>query len=229
MAPAEPDCWTPRRIELRAWFEQRKASSLGELYEGAVKLVSGDRVPGWTRFVAHAVRDIRNRLPDVISGAKSGGSLQYKNRLDGLAREWRSSGLPTDGSFPGTVLGAAGEPPATPDVPVPRRVYMEVASLVRDHLATREKPAEAAARLFEAIAPENQPLRDSLRPIITHWITVTEWFVEKAHDSGRTDGDRDEAEFRNKFELFETILVALVGQFFGTVKELDEILEATNS
>lgn len=105
---------------------------------------------------------------------------------------------------------------------------MEVASLVRDHLAAREKPAEAAARLFEGIAPQNQPLRDSLRPIITHWVTVTERFVEKAHDSGRTDGDADEAEFRNKFELFETTLVALVGQFFESVKALDEILEDAN-
>jgi hypothetical protein len=168
-------------------------------------------------------------LPDVISGAKSGGSLQYKNRLDELTKKWRRSGLPTDGSFPGTVLGATGQPPAAPDVPVPRRAYMEVANLVRDHVATREKPSEAAARLFEGIAPENQPLLDSLRPVIDHWVTITEWFAKQVHDSGRTDGDVDEAEFRNKFELFETTLMALVGRFFETVKDLDEILEDTDA
>jgi hypothetical protein len=228
MQPADLDCWTRRQTELRAWF-QRNAPSLGELYEGAIRLIYKDRVPGWTRFVAHAVREIRNGLPDAISGARSGGSLQYKNRLDDLVEVWRNAGLPTDGSSPGTVLGAAGQPPPTPDVPVPRCVYKEVADLVRDHLKAREKPVEAAARLFEAIAPENQALRGSLRPFIGHWVTVTNWFVEKAHDSGRTDGDVDEAEFRKKIELFETTLVALMRHFFVTVKELDEILEDANS
>lgn len=228
MQPADLDCWTPRRTELRAWF-QRNAPPLGELYEGAVRLMSEDRVPGWTRFVAHAVREVGNRLPDVFAGPRSGGSLQYKNRLDKLTMEWRHAGLPADGSFPGAVLGGSGQPPATPDVPVPRRVYMEVASLVRDHLAARERPVEVAARLFEAIAPENAALRDSLRPIIRQWVSVIDWFVGRAHDQSRTDGDVDEAEFRNKFELFEKTLVALVGRFFERVKDLDEVLEDANA
>ena len=58
--------WTPRRVDLRSWL-QRNAPSLGELYVGAVLLVFGRPIPGRVRFVAHAVREIRNRLPDVVS------------------------------------------------------------------------------------------------------------------------------------------------------------------
>jgi hypothetical protein len=57
-ANAEKACWTPRRRELREWL-RRNAPSLAELYEGAVSLLFDVPIPGYTRFVAHAVREIR--------------------------------------------------------------------------------------------------------------------------------------------------------------------------
>src|SRR5206468_3791317 len=162
-------------------------------------------------------------------GAKS-NRLQYTNRLDDLTKLWVRTGLPSDGSFPNTAFGvAAGSTPETSEIPIDRRVFIEVAGLIKDHLAARERPEETAIRLFEAIAPENRGLRDTLRPVIQQWLVVTNWFMARAHDSGQTDGDCDEGEFRAKFELFEAVLGALVRGFFSTVKELDDILEDTNS
>lgn len=222
------DCWRPLRVELRAWL-QRNAPSLAELYEGAVHLMFVTPAPGKVRLVAHAVREIRNRLPDVISGTKGSGSLQYKNRLDALARVWVRGGLSTDGTPPSMTFEGTGMPPDTPDIVIERRVFLEIAGLIRDHVATREKAGDAAVRLFEGIAPENRQLRESLRPVVQQWLSVTEWFVGRAHDSGQTDSECNADELRRKFELFETILAALVRGFFSTVKELDEILEDTNS
>jgi hypothetical protein len=226
--PVEPDCWTPRRTELHGWLH-RNAPSLAELYEGAIRMMFVSPVPGKIRFVAHAIREIRNRLPDAISGAKSSCSLQYKNRLDDLTKAWVRSGLPADGSLPSAMLVSDAAEPGNPDIPVDRRVLIEVAGLVRDHMAARERPEDAAIRLFEGIAPENRALRDSLRPVIRQWLSVTERFVGRVHDSGQTDAESDADELRAQFELFETILGALVRRFFSTVEELDEILEDTNS
>jgi hypothetical protein len=64
--------WTSERLQLKAWLT-RNAPSLAELYESAVRLLFEVRLPGYTRFVRHAVRAIRNRLPFVISGISSGG------------------------------------------------------------------------------------------------------------------------------------------------------------
>lgn len=72
--------WTEPRQELRAWF-QRNAPSLGELYEGALRMFFAPEFPGRVRFVAHAVREIRNRLPDAIAGPKIGGTFQWINKL----------------------------------------------------------------------------------------------------------------------------------------------------
>ncbi len=58
----------------------REAPSLSELYEGAVCLLFENRLAGYTRFVGHAVREIRNRLPDAVSESQSAKQPSYKTR-----------------------------------------------------------------------------------------------------------------------------------------------------
>ena len=93
------DYLNPQRQELINWFS-RNAPGLGKLYEGALYMVYTNGFPGRVRFVAHAVREIRNRLPDVIAGPISKKRLDYKSRLDQLTDEWKRSGFPIDGSLP---------------------------------------------------------------------------------------------------------------------------------
>src|ERR1700723_1529884 len=80
--------WTRNRQELLEWLS-KTSPSLAELYKGAVELLFGQSVAGFSRFVSHAVREIRNRLPSVVSGAASGGRLDYKSRIDDLAVQWK--------------------------------------------------------------------------------------------------------------------------------------------
>lgn len=218
--------WTESRLELRAWF-RRNAASLGELYEGALRMVFDQRFPGRTRFVAHAVREIRNRLPDVITNTKTGGTFPWKNKLDDLTKEWKNAGFTLDGSMPANIT--VGQTTPSPNVPITPRLFQRIISLLSDHLAAREKPEDSAIRLFVGITPGNQILRDALRPIVFHWLDVTEWFVKRVHDSGAQDISIDEADFVYRFELFEMTLGALVRAFFRTVDGLDEILEDANS
>src|SRR6266511_1972358 len=84
-------CWTPVRLEIRSWLS-RNAPPLAELYEGAVRLLYVNLLPGRVRFISHAVREIRNRLPGVISGEEGSQYLHYKNRLDDLAKLWHKKG-----------------------------------------------------------------------------------------------------------------------------------------
>ncbi len=190
-------------------------------------MIFGSEFPGRTRFVAHAVREIRNRLPDAITGPRKGGTAQYINRLDDIAKHWRKAGFSLDGTIHASITEVEAVP--STDIPVPHQLFQKLTILVKEHVEAREKPEEAAIRLFEGIAPENQNLRNSLRPIVHQWLNVTEWFVQKAHDSRARDSDFDAIEFRKRFELFETTLGALVGGFFKTVEGLDEILEDANS
>jgi len=222
----EESYWTGDRKELRDWF-RRNAPSLGGLYEGALRMIFDASFPGRVRFVAHAVREIRNSLPDVIAGQRGGGPLQYKNLLDPIVERWKKEGLPMDGTIPVPVT--KNSQPITSKIPISKQLYREIAALIKKHLEAREKPKDSALRLFEAISPDYQNQRDYLRPVINQWIEVSEWFVSQVHDPRRTDSSIDERDFKNKFELFEEFLKAIIREFFKTTKELDEILEAANS
>jgi len=96
-------CWTPARVELLTWL-QRNAPSLAELYQGAVDLMYANLFPGRVRFVSHAVREIRNRLPDISAGTTRGGQLQYKKRMDDLAKAWKNAGFNLDESIPSSLV-----------------------------------------------------------------------------------------------------------------------------
>lgn len=221
--------WSNNRLELLAWF-RRNASSLGELYQAAVTMLGESSLPGRSRFIAHAVREIRNRLPEVLSGAKSKPGFQWKQRLDELSKVWTKAGFSIDGSLPMTATlerQASALPP--PDVSMPRHLFLQIAETLHDHSLAREKPREAATRLFEVCAPENKQAKETLGPIVVQWLEITEWFVRRAHDSGQCDNEHDWKEFASRFILFETTLIALRGQFFSTIQGLDEILDDANA
>ncbi|MEO7860432.1 MAG: hypothetical protein ABIU05_08300 [Nitrospirales bacterium] len=77
--------WTPQRLELKKWLGN-KTPGLAEVYEGAVMMVYEHPVPGRVKFIAHAIREIGNRLPDYWAGKEeNSGGLQYVNRLDEIA------------------------------------------------------------------------------------------------------------------------------------------------
>ncbi len=184
--------------------------------------------PGRVRFVAHAVREIGNRLSDVIAGPKAGGRLDYKSRLDDICNLWKRHGLSLYGSTP-TRVSEGDALPSNDDIPVPYPVFKKVANLVRDHEQAGENRSEAARRLFLAIDPNNCVSEVNLRPRIDNWLNITEWFVERAHERGQKDAEMGGDELKDRFEIFERALSAIVREFFKTVEALDEILEQTNS
>jgi len=216
-------CWTPARRELLAWFK-RNAPSLAELYEGSVTLIYQQRIPGRTRFIAHAVREIRNRLPEVIAGGEERKPrVDYENWVTRIEDNMRSAGLSPKALTSAEEFASGGDAvqPATREVPVDLLTLL--AEFVASHHGVKETRAFAAYRMFEKYAPENRDLQKTLLPVIQHWLQVTEWFMARAHDSGKTDEQHDETRL---VEQFESQLNSLVRAFFTSIDELDHILAA---
>jgi hypothetical protein len=219
--------WTQPRLDIRAWLRRRGARSLAEMYEASVMMVE-TQCPGHVRFVSHAVRDIRNRLPGVLDGEQTGGTLPYHERLKVIRDGW--VGLP---DLPGT----QGEPSpdATGGVLVPAATVAQIGALLEDDLAASNKVEKGARRLFvtaERVRTGRQ-LDDSalvaIAPAIRQWLQVTRWFESRAHDRGVEDNGNDLPDFKRKFELFERALLGLFQEFYPAKEELDEILEDANS
>jgi hypothetical protein len=86
-----------------------------------------------------------------------------------------------------------------------------------------------AEKLFIGLSSENDISRDSIRPTVTQWLDVTDWFMGLTHDNGRKDSLVDDTELCRNFELFETALLGIAQPFFTTTDSIDEILEDANS
>jgi len=209
-----PFYWTTPRLELAAWL-QEKAPSLNELYSGSLKMIhESPAMPGRVRFISHAVRELRNRLPEYVSRVKGDGPLNYKNELDELATCWRKTSSSTNN------FAATGTVPREASVSIPSDVYERIDRLIQKHLRAREKPRESASRLFETLLPENDVARVSVLPQLNQWLEVTKWFTKQTHDNKKSDKDYKWDEFLQKFELFEVSLVSLIRGFFHTTGSL---------
>jgi hypothetical protein len=203
---------------------------LGELYEGAVRILFELRPPGYTRFVAHAVREIGNGLPFVIFNIRSSSRLDYTNLLDRIAERWKRAGFATDGTLAGLepIPNSEGSQPT--EFKLPLTLASSISKLIAYHDKPRETRFDRAKKLFTGKKPENEKFSDAIRPGIMQWLEVTEWFVEMTHDKRRKEAViEDDGELQKNFVLFETGLGAIARPFFVTTDELDEILEEANS
>ena len=217
--------WNEYRSEIYSWFQQN-AESLGELYLGALRLIHGPSFLGRVRFVSHAVRDIGNRLPEIISGVRNAHYLPYVNKLDEISKMWEKEGFSLDGSLPISVT--KGEKLPSDSIPIPHKVFKKISALIKDHNDGRQRPVDKAKRLFLGPDRELSEISEAIRPVLDQWLSITDWFMRNAHDSGKTDNDVDIREFRRQFDIFEATLGALLRGFFATIGELDEILEEAN-
>ncbi len=213
-----------RRAGIRNWIANYSLA-LAELYEASVRLMHEVALSGRVILVCHAVREIRNRLPEMVSGTKGAGRLDYTNRVEKIVRLWRAVGL-GDPSLARSLPTASASGPAR--IETDRWLLVSVAKLLADHGAVRERPEETAARLFLGAALGDPARREELRPVIVQWLDVTGWFTKHVHVGLKADADHDLDELRKRFELFEMTLAALAQSFYETVDDIDAILEEAN-
>lgn len=219
--------WTTARQELVEWLVRlpRFGPSLAELYQGAVELLWGHSVPGWKWFVGHAVRDIRNRLPECITGPTARTRADATNDVGKLVMALDSAGWSANSLLQHWDVVATENVPQSDSISIPVPAARILANIVRDYRAGCETRSEATGKLFETLDP-NPYKRDE---IARRWWAATQWFMQRTHVSGEPQDDSDIEQYRTHFELCEAILHSVVGEFFTGLRELDEILDAANS
>lgn len=236
--PAEvTDDLPPLRREV-ADSLRRHASDLAELYEGALRILSEAHFPGKVRFVAHAIREIVNRLPDAM-GAPRAAHIQYQDLCDKIENDWRKHGLPSDGTLPPDP--ESGSNPKITDVKLPRSVYLKMGVLVRTHAEGRDANDRRWDRLFEMIEPDDPAAEARFAFLRREWRAIGRLAVGRAHvpatgsdisnrpSPPSDDSTSDEDMVKGCLERLEAALGAFFREFFKTTDELDKILEEANS
>ena len=208
---------TEKNKEIISWFESHQHPILGELYIGALKIFSEKDFPGYQQFIAHAVREIRNRIPDIILG-KVQERFEWREELKKLDDCWRkvevfSNRVTEEEQLEETIL-------------VPLNVCEEIDQILQRYRNNNETYRNRMFQLFKSL--QNRETSEKvLRPIVLHWIEVTDWFYKKVHPGEKTYNISID-EIKRKFIEFERMLYALQGNIYSGMDDLDEILEETN-
>ncbi|MHC4647741.1 MAG: hypothetical protein ACYTBJ_19925 [Planctomycetota bacterium] len=193
-------------------------AGLAELYEGCVRMIKDRSFGGRERFICHAVREIRNRLPEAVAGKHAVERLEYKEEVRCIAEAWERAGLE------GVYEMQSDRRGQEPEERVAREVLVRVGRLVRRHREVEGRKEENARRLYIELEPENEQLRGSLGPVVRKWVDETEWFVQRAHVGKIVS----EEELVGHFERFENVLANLVGYFYEGLEEIEGVVENAN-
>ncbi len=209
--------WTPLRRELLKWFRVN-AAPLVEAYEGAIRLVDDGDFPGRIHFIAHAVRDISDRLVYVLDPQLNGNRVQYANCMDRIEKDWPQL----------TSVGDAS--PAVAEIETLRidhKVASMIDSLVKAHRESRQRPSNH--ELLFRFLMRKEPLQLKVHQrLIADFKKTRNWFMGRAHLRYDEVLQVDESELQTQFKNFEGMLHSVVSNFFIGKNELDEILRQAN-
>lgn len=213
--------WTPKRRELRKWLTIN-APALAPVYLAAVQMAMDDSFPGRVWFVAHAIREIRNRLPDALAGAVTSSRTEYSVLAEEVFSYWIEDGFPKDGTLR---VDDGSDPTASgpKKFEISLQLITAVSNLIEGHLAVSDRKQNNARRLFEVIAGEPVP-----QYVIKAWLRSSKWADEYAHVRIKPLKTADESSLITYFMAFENALLAISNRSYENMDDLDEILGSTN-
>jgi hypothetical protein len=172
--------------------------------------------------MAHALREMRNRLPDAIAGPVSGSETRYSDLAEHVTKRWIEDRLPADGS-----------PPVTPDaeasavgpthVEVSMTLITAVGELVAGHRVIQPGKEEGARRLWTVIGGQPAP-----GYAVRTWLQATNKAEAFAHLRLQPLTAADEEKFEQIFSACEQALVAMANKSYGNMDEIDAILDSSN-
>ncbi len=188
-----------------------------EAYKGAVILLR-QKQAGYVSFVAHAGRDLMNRLASTHRGIQS-KQVQYVQHLDGLMGDWQDKwGYSDDLSSEIKERGHY----------IPVQVCQKISTLIEEHKSGRARSSEADGLFFSTFLDYSD--RDMI-PInfLGEWKSAKDWFVKHAHLREGTFRIETEGDLEKHFTCLHDYLHTAASSQYERLKVLDEILDATNS
>jgi len=174
--------------------------------------------PGRVHFIAHAVRDILDRLPYAMEGAQKGKRVDYACHMDGIVKDW-----PNIDRF--RPHGQCGPPAGM--VAIEYDLARRIDRLVKEHRERRKQPSDQEL-LLRYLMRHEPTGGDPNERVVKTLKAVRNWFMGWAHLRSAAGPTVDEAELQRQFELFEKILYCFVGDFSKTKAEIDDILRDAN-
>lgn len=196
-----------------AWFQQ-EAKPLSEAYEGALYLLERKKIPGRFQFIAHAIRDICDRLYIVLYPETETVKSNYPAIIDKIVPHWDSLN---------SLISLKSD---TPESSKTILINRELASVIKDlveHRKMIKKQPNNQEKLLQCLIQRNKSELTVNQRTVDRLRNLKKEFVSDAHFSHKMVS-YDEETLQKKFREFEEILHSFAGNFFTNIPTIDTIL-----
>jgi len=191
-------------------------SVFAEAYKGAAIFIN-QKPPGYVSFVAHAGRDLMNRLAPTVAGIKS-GNVQYQQHIDKLQDDWRKEWRLSDDLLPEVVEKGHL---------IPIEVCQKISTLIDEHKIGRMRSSDADGLFFSTFLDyadkDNVPGN-----LFSDWKAAKKWFVSHAHLRDTPFREETVKNLVKHFNCLDSYLYLAASSQSNRLKELNAILDATN-
>ena len=187
-----------------------------DAYKGAAILI--DQKPsGYVSFVAHVGRDLMNRLASTVAGINS-GRVQYQQHLDKLQSIWQDEWRSSDDLLPEV---------AEKGHLIPIDICQCISTLIDEHKSGRLRSSEADGLFFSTFLDYAD--RDRIPGnFLSEWKAAKEWFLGYAHLRDKPFGKQTDNDLVKHFNCLDGYLYIAASSQYERLKDLNEILDATN-
>ena len=187
-----------------------------EAYKGAAILIN-QRPAGYVSFVAHAGRDLMNRLASTVAGIKS-ERVQYQQHIDKLQIDWRD-----EWCFSNELLPDVAEKGHL----IPIDVCQRISTLIDEHKSGRMRSSEADGLFFSTFLDYSD--RDKIPGnFLAEWKAAKDWFLGHAQLRDKPFRAETDNDLVNHFNCLDGYLYIAASSQYDRLKDLNEILDATN-
>jgi hypothetical protein len=187
-----------------------------EAYKGAAILLN-QKPAGYVSFVAHAGRDLMNRLASTVAGIKS-EQVQYMQLVDKIQDNWRD-----EWRFSNELAPEVAEKGHLIPIDVCQSIY----TLIDKHKSGSMRSAEADGLFFSTFLDysDKEKIPDNF---LSEWKAAKKWFVGHAHLRGEPFRERSACDLLKHFNCLDGYLYIAASSQYDRLKDLNEILDATN-
>jgi len=174
--------------------------------------------PGRVHFIAHAIRDISDRLIYVLDTQLEEQRVEYHYELDKISKQWPEIN---------PIKYSNGDSTEHENILIRYNVASMIDTLVKAHRQSRQRPSNSEL-LFQYLM-RKEPLEAEVnRQLVKDFERLKDWFMKYAHLRRKDPPKVDESELQTKFKIFEAMIHSFVGNFFTGKKKIDEILQKAN-
>jgi hypothetical protein len=200
-----------------------KMPGFAEVYSGAVHFLN-TKPSGYITFVSHAGRDLMNRLAADWLNVESGGWVDYRKLVREIHRHWES-----DLNNVQSLEKPKGPVEKETVIKVPVDACLAVEDLLRQHKQGNERADRQDLCFFQAFLDYHN-IDMTPKNFLSEWKQARAFFLSKTHLSSTRVDDADAAvKLEEHFRFLDGMLLVAAKSEYERIKELDEILDATNA